>query len=51
MGIQADGRSTETILFDQDVVKYVRVTIITIFDQVYITDHNFITTFRIGVDY
>ena len=51
MGIRMDGRSMETIIFDQDVCKYVRVTTITIFDQVYITGHNFITTNRIGVGY
>ena len=51
MGIQKDGRSTETIICDQYVRKYVRVTTIMIFDQVYITDNNFITTDRIGVGY
>ena len=44
-------RATETIIFYQDVHKYVRVTAIMIFDQVYVTDQNFITTEIIGVGY
>ena len=51
MGVRADGRATETIIFERDVRKYVRVTAIMIFDQFYITDHKFVTTERIGVGY
>ena len=40
MGVRKDDRATETIIFYQDVHKYVRVTEIMIFDQVYITDYN-----------
>ena len=41
MGVQMDERSTETIIFDQDVRKYFRVTAIMTSDQVYVTDHNY----------
>ena len=51
MGVWTDSRATETIIFDRDIREYVRVTIITIFDQVYVTEHTFITTYRIGVGY
>ena len=40
MGVRTDGRAIETIIFDQGVCKYVRVIVIMIFDQVYVTDHN-----------
>ena len=51
MGVRMDGRCIETIIFDRDLRKYIRVTTITIFYKVYVTDHNFITTDRIGVVY
>ena len=51
MGVRTDDRSTETIIFDQGVRKYVSVTKITIFDQVYVTDHNFIINDRIREGY
>ena len=41
MGVRKDERSTETIIFDQGVCKYVRVTVIMTFDQVYVTGHNY----------
>ena len=37
MGARTDDRATETITFDRGVHKYVRVTEIMIFDQVYVT--------------
>ena len=40
MGVWTDDRSTETIIFDQGVRKYVRVTATVIFDQVYVSDYN-----------
>ena len=40
MGVRKDGRAIKTIFFDQGVRKYVRVTVIMIFYQVYVTDHN-----------
>ena len=46
-----DGRGTDTIIFDRGIRKYIRVTTINIFDQIYVTDHNFITTKIIGVGY
>ena len=51
MGVWTDGRATEIIIFDQDVHKYVRVTTIMISGQVYVTNHNFITTDRRVVGY
>ena len=51
MDVQMYGRAMENIIFDWDVSKYVIVTTITIFDQVYGTGHNFITTDRMGVGY
>ena len=41
MGVQMDERATETIIFDRGVRKYVRVSAIMNFDQVYIADHEF----------
>ena len=41
MGVHTDDRSTETIIFERCVPKYVRVTAIMTFDQVYVTDHNY----------
>ena len=40
MGVRKDYRSTKTTIFDPGVRKYVRVTEIMIFDQVYVTDYN-----------
>ena len=51
MDAYMDGRSTKTILFDRGVHKYVIVTAIMIFDQVYVTDHNFVMNKRIGLGY
>ena len=51
MDAQTYVRSTETVIFDQGVRKYVRFTAAMIFDKVYVTDHNFITTDRIGLLY
>ena len=33
IGVRTDDRSTETLIFDQGVLKYVRITAIIIFDQ------------------
>ena len=33
IGVRMDDRSTETLIFDQGVLKYVRITAIIIFDQ------------------
>ena len=41
MGVRTDERATETIIFDRGVRKYVRVTAIMTFDQVYVTDNNY----------
>ena len=41
MVVQMDDRATENIIFDQGVRKYVRVTLIMTFDQVYVTNHNY----------
>ena len=41
MGVWTYGRANETIIFDQGVRKYVRVTLIMTFDQVYVTNHNY----------
>ena len=41
MFVRTDERATKTIIFYQDVRKYVRVTAIMTFDQVYVTDHNY----------
>ena len=39
-GVQTDGRAKETKIFEWDVHKFVWVNAFTIFDQVYVTDHN-----------
>ena len=41
MGVQTDERSTKTRSFDQCVRKYIIVTTIMNFDEVYVTDHNY----------
>ena len=40
MSLGKDDSATETIIFNQGVCTYFRVTAVMIFDQVYITDHN-----------
>ena len=50
MGVRMDDRATKTIIFDQGVRKYVRVTAIMIFHQVYVTNHNCnLPLFRVGI--
>ena len=51
MYIRAYIRATETIVFNRGVHMYFRVTATVIFDQYYVTNHNFITTDIIGVGY
>ena len=51
MGVRMYVRAMETRIFNRDVRKYVRVTTIMIFDKVYVTNHSFIKTERIGVGY
>ena len=51
MDVRTYAGATENIIFDQGVQKYFRVTTTVVFDQFYISGHNFITTDRIGVGY
>ena len=49
--IRAYVRSTKNIISEKGVRMYVRVATTVIFDGYYVTDPNFITTYRIGVRY
>ena len=40
MGVHTDDRVIKNIIFDRGLRKYVRVTAIMVFDQVYISNHN-----------
>ena len=51
MGIRKYERSTKTIIFDQGVRKYVMVTAIMTFEQVYIHNHNYNWPTFYGWDY